>query len=300
MNVLYFMAEHRNSVITAIYEVLRIFGEESVILLIIGYLYLWKDKKIAYDIGFGYFFACLTANSLKVIVREPRPWMLDPNFKPLASATKSATGYSFPSVHSQSAASVYGTLACDYKNKIFRGFCILIVVVMPFLRMYAGVHTPKDVIVGFLIGIIAVVIEQKFIHPYVVKNDPAIIPCVILGVMSVITIGIALTLISLNKLDASLSADVFKTAGASLGFAIAYPLDIKVIKFDNTGTFKFKLISLIAGVLSLLAIKESLKILFAPIGVVGDFIRYVIVIAWIMIAYPMIIMAIKRKKGYNK
>lgn len=299
MSFLYFLAEHRNTFLTIFFEIVRFVGEEAVALVIIGYLYFWKDKKLAYDIGFTFFFGCLASNIMKVLVRIPRPWVRDPQFQPLPSALETATGYSFPSIHTMSAASLYGTLGASTRKKGLRILCVVLVLLVGLSRMYAGVHTPADVLVGLIVGILAVVLEKKFVSPLVQKEDPAVAVCIILAALSIIGVVICTVLIGQGVLDPELAADAYKIAGAGVAFAVAYPLDVTVIHFDNTANSKQKLIRLIIAVVTMLAFKESLKILLRPIGNIGHFIRYAVIIAWILIIYPMILMAIKRKKEYN-
>jgi len=48
---------------------------------------------------------------LKLICRVPRPWVRDPNFTIVESARAEATGYSFPSGHTQNALGLFGGMA---------------------------------------------------------------------------------------------------------------------------------------------------------------------------------------------
>lgn len=48
---------------------------------------------------------------LKLICRVPRPWVRDPNFTIVESARAEATGYSFPSGHTQNAIGLFGGMA---------------------------------------------------------------------------------------------------------------------------------------------------------------------------------------------
>ena len=47
---------------------------------------------------------------MKLSFQIPRPWVLDPNFTIVEQAREAATGYSFPSGHSQSAVGTFGAL----------------------------------------------------------------------------------------------------------------------------------------------------------------------------------------------
>ena len=68
-------------------------------------------------------------------------------------------GYSFPSGHSQFAASEYGTLAWLYrKKKVFAAGCVILLALIVFSRNFLGYHTPQDVVIGVLVGIGATIL----------------------------------------------------------------------------------------------------------------------------------------------
>ena len=100
--------------------------------------------------GVSYFSAFI----LKNIFRIGRPDMLNVDFTPLMKLTN----YGFPSGH----ASFYSALAVSMffvsrRAGIFLG---LIALVVGAARILAGVHTPLDIIGGFLLGtLVAVVID---------------------------------------------------------------------------------------------------------------------------------------------
>src|SRR5699024_8918585 len=79
-----------------------------------------------------------------------RPWVRDARVHPAAAALETATGYSFPSGHTQSAAAIYGSVGLWYGRKR-RWLAVLMVVMIlltAFSRNYLGVHTPQDVLAG--------------------------------------------------------------------------------------------------------------------------------------------------------
>ena len=91
--------------------VITMLGEETVFMLV-GMALLWCfDKKW----GFRFFFIGLVGNTLnqlmKAIFLIPRPWVLDESFTIVEAAREAATGYSFPSGHTQTVVTVFGTLA---------------------------------------------------------------------------------------------------------------------------------------------------------------------------------------------
>lgn len=80
---------------------------------------------------------------------QPRPyeaWSIEPLI------AKDTVGQSFPSRHVFSA-SIIGTIAL-VNQPILGGLILLVAAVLAVLRVLGGVHYPKDVAVGFVLGIL--------------------------------------------------------------------------------------------------------------------------------------------------
>jgi undecaprenyl-diphosphatase len=97
----------------------------------------------------------------------------DPNFTIVESAREAATGYSFPSGHTQSSVGLLGSVARMTTIKVLRWGAIVLAVLVPISRMYLGVHTPADVLVSVVIAVALVL----FIYPLFkrAEKDPKII-----------------------------------------------------------------------------------------------------------------------------
>lgn len=144
---------------------ITVFGEFWLPTLVCAIVYWCFDSKAGL-----YLFSLLGINSMlthffKMIACVYRPWVLSDKIHPSELAVPFAKGYSFPSGHSSMSSAVLGGLAYVLRHKII--FCLLLVctvLLVGFSRLWLGVHTPQDVIVGLTIGFSLVFIINKIIN----------------------------------------------------------------------------------------------------------------------------------------
>ena len=103
-------------------------------------------------------FGLLFSQFFKMSACIYRPWVLSDKIKPIDSALHFAGGYSFPSGHCGVASTSFGGLAFLFakKHKFLCVLLVLLILLVGFSRIYVGVHTPQDVVVGLLIGLVLV------------------------------------------------------------------------------------------------------------------------------------------------
>ncbi len=127
-------------------------------------LYWAADREGGKRIFFGFHMGMLFNGLLKLTFCVYRPWIRDPRIIPYGNSIVTATGYSFPSGHSTRATTIYGGLAiwCQKKGLLLPACLLwLSVFCVMFSRNYLGVHTPQDVIIGFLSSLFAIYIAGK-------------------------------------------------------------------------------------------------------------------------------------------
>ena len=120
MSLLYALQELRTPFLgTAMVLVTRL-GEETIF-MVVAIVVFWCVSKVGgyYLLSVG-FLGTVMNQFLKMLFRIPRPWVLDPNFDIVESAREAATGYSFPSGHTQSAVGTFGGLARMTKKNWLR------------------------------------------------------------------------------------------------------------------------------------------------------------------------------------
>lgn len=156
INYLLFLQNFRNSINDAWTPFMDWISHFAVayLMLIPAFLYWCVDKKKGlYTLTSAV--ACIAAGAVvKLTFCIYRPWIRDSRIVTGGNAIKEATGYSFPSGHTTAATPMYGGIAATFgkKRKWIAAVCILLILITGFSRNYLGVHTPQDVIVGFLLS----------------------------------------------------------------------------------------------------------------------------------------------------
>lgn len=144
-------------VFDSLFAHITMFGEILIPTLVISIIYWCIDTDAGlYLFGLnatGILFMQLFKTSACVY----RPWILSNKIKPIESALAMAHGYSFPSGHCMIASTSWGGLAFLLrKRKVIATLIVLLILLIAFSRNYLGVHTPQDVVIGLLSGLVFV------------------------------------------------------------------------------------------------------------------------------------------------
>lgn len=289
MDFLWFLEGLRTPALTKFFEFVTLLGEETFAIAVICIVYWCVNKKLAYRISFTYFTAGLLVQTLKIFFRIPRPWVLDPSFQPVPGALRTATGYSFPSGHTQSATSLFGTLALAEKKLWRRALFVLVFLLVGFSRMYLGVHTPKDVLTSLALSLVIAFALTKVMTA--IENDRKYdrLILLILAAISIAVTICAFTLYGKGIIDSHYVADCCKAAGAGLGFAVGWYLETTYIHFSTrTKTLRGQIIKAAIGLSIAVLLRSGLKLLLGTAPAAG-FVRYFILVLWVVVLYPYIV-----------
>ena len=242
-------------------------GDETVF-MVAGLVLLWGVNQ---RWGFRFLLTGLTGSVinqlLKGIFLIPRPWVLDPSFTIVESARAGATGYSFPSGHTQSAATLFGTLAMWSRRRWSTLLCVVMVLLVGFSRMYLGVHTPLDVGVSLLTGVVTVVLLCQlcdWAEPSSRRLGWLLAGCVGLALALLLYVLLApVREANVAEFDAHGVKAAWQLMGAMAGLALAWMLDEKWVHFDTRAVWWAQALKLIVGLGLVLLVKGGLKPLFA-------------------------------------
>ncbi len=294
MDLLYWLESIRSPLGDAFFSLITHFGEETLF-IIAGLLFFWCIDKME-----GYFLLSVGLSGtvinqfLKLWFRVPRPWVKDPNFSIVESARAEATGYSFPSGHTQSSVGIFGALARWNNPHWLRGISIALCILVPLSRLYLGVHTPLDVGVSIVIALALVFLIYPIIRK--AQNTPKTMR-LLLAAMTVLAMAYVL-FIEFYPFSAAVDAENFahgaKNAytmlGAVLGVWLTYEVDSRYTNFETKAIWWVQLLKLFLGLALLMGIRAGLK---APLYALldghyaADAIRYFAMVLFAGCIWPL-------------
>lgn len=285
MDLLWWFHDIRTEFLDSFFSYITYFGHIVLPMVVVCIIYWCYDKKTAYKFGISYFAGSILLQYLKITFRIPRPWQIDSKFIPVFTAMDDATGYSFPSGHSQVAGALYTMIFMKTKKKWFKAILVFLIIIVPISRMYLGVHTLLDVSVGLLIGASLSVLFYYIYDKISATMCQDIIISIITFIVSIGLIIYALYLIKNVDKSFAVYNDCFKMAGGGVAFSIAYPIEKNYIKFNTETTIIKQIIKTALGVGIMLAMRFGLKMILGS-SPKYDLIRYFLIVIFMLIIYP--------------
>ncbi len=289
MEFLRYLESIRTPLGEKIFYYLTYFGEEMMILGLVGIIFWCVDKKLAYRMTFSYLLTAFTINLIKISCRVERPWIRDPEFTAVERAKASATGYSFPSGHTQGAISMYGTLAYKTRRIWLKIIFFVLIGLVMLSRMYLGVHTPEDVLASCAISAVIVILLNIAADKIELTSKRRLMVVCGIVVLAVIYITYSGILMLSGKIQYSNVSDGCKGIGAGLALALGWYIEPKYIDFDTKcKNIWMQILKAVIGAGGVFLIRAGIKAIFDA-NIFIDMLRYFLMMSWAFIAMPLII-----------
>lgn len=264
-----------------------LFGQEIVMIAVLGFFYWAYDKKCGKYIGLNIITGAIIFPMVKNIFLRNRPYMAHSTIKCLKPVDPeadimdiNAQGYSFPSGHSTNSMLTYGSIARYQKKKVITVIMSIVIFLVGVSRFCVGVHYPTDVLCGWAIGLLAM-----FVMPYISsKFDKQWKLYVILLVLA------------LPGFFYCTSNDFYTSYGMMLGGFGGFLFEEKYVNFKETRSVLQTIIRVVVGACLFFSLNTALKLPFSEeflesgttLALIVRTIRYTLVIFYLIGMYPML------------
>ena len=168
-----------------------------------------------------------------------------------------------PSGHTQTSVGTFGALALSGEKKWLRWLCAAVIIIVPFSRMYLGVHTPMDVGVSYLVaGALVALLYFCF------KDDTSLEKRgrAVMAALLTVAAAYAIFVFCYNfpaDIDPHNMASGTKNActldGTSLALVCIYFYDKRRLNFSTKAPLAGQILKYVLGLALVVALKSGLK-----------------------------------------
>ncbi len=277
------LQELRTPFLDKLFDFLTIFGEELILIVLLAVIYFVFNKDYARKLFYVIMVSMGMNGIIKNIVMMPRPFVAE-GIECIRPET--ATGYSFPSGHTQNV-STWSTMFAKKTKKVW--LKIVLVFLMPvvgFSRLYLGAHYPSDVVVGIALGVVIALLFDKIYDLFENKQRLLMYTAIAFTPFAVFFY------IKGNPMF----SDYFKIFGMQIGFFFATVFEEKYVSLQCEGAVVKRILRVVIAILAAYAVKEGLSLLFDACGVwnpLFDIIEYFCVVFVSLGLCPLLLKKIK-------
>ena len=265
------------------FKALTFMGDEAFYLLFVPLVYWSIDRRTGAGLFILLLFSAYLNAVAKVIANQPRPFHYDPRVQPLGHAG----GGGLPSGHTQNAVAIWGYLAVKYGKSIGWVIAVFLMIGIPLSRIYLGVHFPTDLLGGYVLGTLVLVLFLRVaprMETWLVKKG--------FTWQFVLSWVLPVILLLLNP-----TADryVLTMAATLMGVSAGFVLERRFVRFSSQGLMWKRALRYLLGVFILFGIWGGLRFAFAGLEPAGlfRFMRYLMVGLWGGLGAPWLFVRLK-------
>lgn len=144
----------------------HVLGGDKFFIFLLPFVYLSYNRIFGIKLAIALLSSGIINGFAKYYFESVRPFGLSESILNSQGNFIKEASYGFPSGHTQISILIWGFLFLEFKNKYFRIFALYIIFFTPFSRLYTGMHFPGDVIGGFFIGLISLILLEYLFFKY--------------------------------------------------------------------------------------------------------------------------------------
>lgn len=265
----------RNDYLTVFFTVITMMAEELYLTLFLAIIYWCIDKVKALKIAYLVLFNGVMNSFIKSVIRMPRPFEMG-IVSPQRVST--ATGYSFPSNHTQTAVSFWMGMMLTIKTKATVIVGTVFIILTAVSRLYLGVHWPMDVAGGILFGIIFTYFANEMLD-----EESRIKDILVIGV----------SIVMLVVLLFNMNTTICKAVAGLWGLCLGAYLEQKYVRFKTKGSLNDQVTKIGIGILGVAILFIGGNQWLPSIKVVTT-VQYALISLWIVAGAPWVFTRIKK------
>ncbi|MDD3107393.1 MAG: phosphatase PAP2 family protein [Bacilli bacterium] len=269
--------------IDGLLQVITVLGEQYVLIVVLAVVYFIFDKRAGQRIAYSIFTSLSFNGSIKGIVKYERPFVYDTSYEPVRVET--ATGYSFPSGHTQNSSVTYTSLALQFKKKWLFWVVGIVIFLIGLSRVGLGVHYPKDVLFGWIFGI-SIAFLGNYLHRKF-ENDPKK-----QAFLYLITFAVFFPFVFIfwrkDFIDIEIYRDFYTSYAMFAGFIAGSIWERKANDFTCKAPLGKRLLRLFGAIVCVMITQFGLDMVFPEGFILLDMLRYFLVSFVTLGLYPVL------------
>lgn len=278
-------------------------GSEEFFLVFLPAIYWSINKRLGRQLGYIFLLSALLNNMLKTLIRQPRPFWIQPDIQ-----RAEAEGYGIPSGHVQNVTAVYVLLAASLRRGWVWILVLLYIMAMALSRLYLGVHFLQDIAVGFAVGLLLfstfILWQRTFFDRYSkqILGRRLLMMVLIPTVLAAVFVGARL-LIGPPNTDVPWASyipaaelngyeDIVSAVAGLLGFGVGMLFESSRVRFRSDGPVWQRVARYVVGIAIALGIWAGLRAVFPAeplwIALPLRFLRYFLLLLWVTYFAPWV------------
>lgn len=284
-------------------KIVTFLGEEQFYLLAIPLVYWCLHKGLGQDLGVLLVLSTFANAAIKSFFKHSRPF-----WESSSVGLSSVGGFSTPSGHAQTSATLFGQVAWfaadKRRGRLWVGLLALTVVLVGLSRVYLGVHFPGDILWGSAVGLGLLALYTGL--------KPRLLPwlkTLSLGAHALLALAAAAAMMAVVALLLAIPfgtgqqfgelyaeawsgtlADGGTMAGLTIGLWLGLVLETRHVRFSVAGPIWQRALRYIIGVVGLLVIWMGLRMIFPQepliLGLLLRVVRYGLLMLWAIALWP--------------
>lgn len=283
IKIIKFLQNISNHYLDILAEAITMLGEQYVIIIILAFIYFVHNKKEGEYIAYSLFTSLALNNTLKGVFQRKRPFQIDNSI--IGKRASTATGFSFPSGHTQTSAVFYTSLSEILNSKKFKIISLVIILLVAISRMYLGVHYLSDIVMAILLGMSCSYLGL-FLYKRFKDNDTKKL------LLFIITAAVFFPFIFIfyqyDFESITPFRDFYTGYSLFLGFIGAVYIENKYVNFDCSNPLKIRIIRYLIALVFFIVTMFGLKLILPENNIFIDMLRYFLVTFITMGIYPLI------------